>query len=95
MRTGPATGARVLALAAAGALLATALASTGVAGALPQMYSADSPVDGGGETHEDDALVPMTGAGELPMGSLQAWCLLLAWLTTPALAGAATLRNRQ
>lgn len=94
MRIGPATGTRVLALAAAGALLVTALASTGVAGALPQMYSADSPVDGG-ETHEDDALVPMAGAGELPTGSVQAWGLLLAWLTTPALAGAATLRNRQ
>lgn len=89
MRIGPSSGVRVLALLVAGALLATALVSTGVAGSLPEMHSADDDSDG-----NLGALAPIAGAGTLPMNSIQAWGLLLAWLATPLLAGVATMRNR-
>lgn len=92
MRIGPSSGARVLALAAAGALLTAALVSTGVVGALPQMHSANPAASDGAEP--DDAVVVLAGGSDLQFGSFQAWALLLAWLATPLLAGLASIRGR-
>ena len=92
MRIGPSSGVRVLALLVAGALLATALASTGVAGSLPEMHSADDAASDGGTGDEHASLAPIAGAGTLPTSSVQAWGLLLAWLATPLLAGVASMR---
>jgi hypothetical protein len=95
MRIGPSSGVRVLALVVAGALLATALVSTGVAGSLPEMHSVEDAASDGGTGADWQNVVPVAGAGTLPLNSVQAWGLLLAWLATPLLAGVASLRPQR